>query len=125
MGVRTYYEIKKYKYMANQFLDWGGLVAFYEKIKSYIYSYTYSKDDLYTKTETYNSSEIDSEITQLNDKLNSLIFIGTMKDYEEDYAAGKIAINTLVVITDQNNETTSDATSSILGKGVLGQMILG
>lgn len=47
------------------------------------------------------------------------VFRGTMSAYEEAYAAGNIPVGTTVIIDDL------DGTSSILGVGVLGQMILG
>lgn len=101
-----------------KFLDFTGLQTFWNKITNHISETLknyYNKTEVFSKEETYHQEVID-------EKIKNVIFIGTMKDYEEAYAAGKIAVNTLVVITDQ---TTSDATSSILGKGVLGQMILG
>lgn len=104
-----------------KFLDFTGLQTFWNKITNHISETLknyYNKTEVFSKEETYHQEVID-------EKIKNVIFIGTMKDYEEAYAAGKIAVNTLVVITDQTSGSTSDATSSILGKGVLGQMILG
>lgn len=104
-----------------KFLDFAGLQTFWNKVTNYIsgiFENYYNKNEVFSKEETYHQEVID-------EKIKNLIFIGTMKDYEEAYAAGKIAVNTLVVITDQTSGSTSEATSSILGKGVLGQMILG
>lgn len=49
------------------------------------------------------------------------IFYGTQIEYETAYNEGRIPIGAIVVIDDDNN----DATSSVLGKGILGKMILG
>jgi len=63
-------------------------------------------------------------------------WIGTREEYEAANSENKIPVGTIVVITDEvdediNDDTgndddiNADATSSILGVGVLGQMILG
>lgn len=65
--------------------------------------------------------------------INSKIFIGTKAEYETANANGKIPINTLVIITDDettsggsgSGDSSSTSTSSLLGTGVLGYMILG
>lgn len=49
-------------------------------------------------------------------------FIGTHEEYLQAYNAGQIAIGTIVIITD--DEVNADATSAILGVGILGSMIL-
>ena len=53
--------------------------------------------------------------------INSQIFIGTYEEYETAYANGKIPINALVVITDDEISSTT----AQLGYAILGQMILG
>ena len=58
-------------------------------------------------------------------------FVGTREQYDSEYAAGNIPVGTIVIITDEEDDTDDDATenagvsSSILGTGVLGYMILG
>lgn len=54
---------------------------------------------------------------------DSKMFYGTQTEYEAAYAAGKIAVGALVVIADDEEKT--DGTSSKLGEGVVGEMILG
>lgn len=56
--------------------------------------------------------------------INSKIFIGTDAEYQVACANNQIPINTLVIITDDETLAGS-ASSSKLGEGVLGQMILG
>lgn len=51
------------------------------------------------------------------------LFVGTMEEYNTADAAGKIPIGCLVFITNES-VATSDASSPILGKGVLGSLIL-
>lgn len=62
-----------------------------------------------------------------------MVFIGTMAAYEEAYAAGQIAIGTIVIIdepiddepNDDEPNDDGDETIAILGKAILGKMILG
>ena len=53
--------------------------------------------------------------------IDSKMFCGTKEEYDEAYAAGKIATGALVIIT---NDKKGDEKQPILGQGVLGQMIL-
>lgn len=58
--------------------------------------------------------------------IDSKIFVGTQVEY--DAVADDIAEGCIVIITDQSisePEAGSGATSAVLGKGVLGQLILG
>ena len=55
--------------------------------------------------------------------INSQLFIGTRAEYEAANAKGEIPVNALVIITD--DETLGGATTAVLGKAILGQMILG
>lgn len=57
--------------------------------------------------------------------INSQIFIGTYEEYETAYANGKIPINALVVITDDETSGGGSDTTAALGYAILGQMILG
>ena len=59
-------------------------------------------------------------------------FVGTRAEYQVAYAAGKIPVGTIVYITDEPDDDDEEfipdaggATSSKLGVGVLGYMILG
>lgn len=67
-----------------------------------------------------------------DDKVASMIFIGTYAEYETANANNEIPINTFVIITDDetsggdsSGDSSSTSTSSLLGTGVLGYMILG
>ena len=60
---------------------------------------------------------------QLND-IASRVFIGTQEEYDIAYAEGKVAVGALVVILDEN-ETNSDATTAMLGKAIIGTLLLG
>lgn len=55
------------------------------------------------------------------------VFIGTTEEYQTAYDNGEIAIGTLVFLTDDDSGggSSSDSTTAVLGKAVLGQMILG
>lgn len=66
------------------------------------------------------------------------VFIGTYAEYQTAYANGQIPINTFVILTDDetsggdsgdsgdsSGDSTSTSTSSLLGTGALGYMILG
>lgn len=59
----------------------------------------------------------------VDEKSNSKVFIGTLAEYQEAYAAGKIAVGALVIIMDEG-EDSNDAIA-LLGTAVLGKMILG
>ena len=64
-------------------------------------------------------------------------FVGTRAEYDTAYAENKIPVGTIVYITDEDDEdddvnepgndepTEGDITSSILGTGVLGYLVLG
>ena len=65
----------------------------------------------------------DSIGTELND-LKNKIFIGTQEEYDTAYANGKINVGALVIILDEN-EINSEATTSILGKAIIGALLLG
>ena len=67
---------------------------------------------------------IDNIQTQLDNLIR--IFIGTREAYETANANGEIPVNAIVIITDDETPGgSSDQTSSVLGKGVLGYLILG
>lgn len=66
-----------------------------------------------------------------DNKVASMVFIGTYAEYKTAYDNGEIPLNTFVILTDDNDssgdgsDNTSTSTSSKLGEGVLGYMILG
>ena len=67
-----------------------------------------------------------------DNKVASMIFIGTYAEYQTAYADGQIPINTFVVITDDESSgggsgggDATDSTTAMLGYAVLGQMVLG
>lgn len=55
--------------------------------------------------------------------VDSFLFVGSMTEYEAAYAAGKIAVGAVVIITDAGD--LSSSASAVLGVAVLGQMKLG
>lgn len=62
--------------------------------------------------------------------INGKIFIGTYEEYNAANTAGNIQNNCIVILTDDNTSGSGSAgsstsTSSLLGTGVLGYMILG
>lgn len=54
----------------------------------------------------------------VDEKSDSKVFIGTLAEYQEAYAAGKIAVGALVIIMEEDS-------IALLGTAVLGKMILG
>ena len=60
---------------------------------------------------------------ELNDVVNSKIFIGTQSDYKTAYAEGKIATGALVIILEEGEDAKD--TIALLGTAVLGKLILG
>lgn len=66
-------------------------------------------------------------ITTLQQKFSqySKSFTGTKAEYDTANNQGLIEVGTIVYILDDDDEENSGATSSILGTGVLGYMILG
>ena len=86
------------------------------------------------KTYVENTFVVDDEISDesinpvqnkvVKKYIDSKIFVGTQAEY--DAVANDIAEGCIVIITDQDIPVVnSGATSAILGKGVLGQLILG
>jgi hypothetical protein len=59
----------------------------------------------------------------LND-LSNKIFIGTQEEYDIAYAKGKINVGSLVIILDEN-EVNGETTTAILGKAIIGALLLG
>ncbi len=74
--------------------------------------------------------------TKLETKANAnMFFIGTHAEYLVAYKAGQIPVNAIVILTDDEDssgggsggsgDSSNDPTSSLLGTGMLGYMILG
>lgn len=60
--------------------------------------------------------------SKILENTEATIFTGTMSEYEAADKEGKIPVGCLVFITDDS--VSSDASSPILGKGVLGALVL-
>lgn len=75
------------------------------------------------------ASEYIESIADLQEKLNNVQtyapFIGTMDEYKAAYSLGKISVGMLVLIEDGDSSDGNNSTSAVLGKAILGQMILG
>lgn len=83
--------------------------------------------------ETLYIKNSDEEITEFKDDkyyqkqlsdIAARVFIGTQEKYDIAYAEGKVALGALVIILDEN-ETNSDATTAMLGKAIIGTLLLG
>jgi hypothetical protein len=69
----------------------------------------------------------DENYTSLEkEKLNNItpIFVGSLTEYNDKYAAGKISVGSLVVILSED-ELTNSSTTAVLGKAILGSLLLG
>lgn len=92
--------------------------------------HTHMVSDISDLTVTANELNFVAGITSnIQTQFDNLIkvFIGTYAQYETANINGKIPINTLVILTDDGASSgdSSASTSSILGTGALGYMILG
>ena len=124
--------------MANKkvFTD-ESLATFVDETKSYADTVASSKanidhnhdEDYDAKGSAEEALNVSKEYT--NTRIANMIFIGTYAEYETAYANGEIPNNTFVIITDDESDdgsggdNVSTSTSSLLGTGVLGYMILG
>jgi phosphoenolpyruvate synthase/pyruvate phosphate dikinase len=88
-------------------------------------NYTADGETLYIKNSSNEIVEFkdDKYYQKAISDIANKIFIGTQSEYDVAYAAGKIAIGAIVVIIDDEENTTG--TSSKVGEGVVGEMILG
>lgn len=75
---------------------------------------------------------LDTSKEYTDNKVASMVFVGTYAEYQTAYASGQIPINTFVILTDDGSgsgssggDSTSTSTSSLLGTGALGYMVLG
>lgn len=69
----------------------------------------------------------DENFTSLEkEKLNNTttVFVGSLAEYNEKYAAGKISVGSLVVILSED-ELTNSSSTAVLGKAILGSLLLG
>ena len=61
--------------------------------------------------------------------IKSKLFVGTQTEYEDAWKAQEISVGAVVIILDESElaepELDGGASSAILGKGVLGQLVLG
>lgn len=74
----------------------------------------------------YNSKYTGQEIEGLLDKVKSSkdkVFIGTEQEYNDAYANGLIPMGSLVIILSESEQL--DDTIALLGKAIIGKMILG
>lgn len=69
-------------------------------------------------------TELEKKITETVQYCDSKVFIGTQEEYNIAYAEGKVAVGALVIILDEN-EVNSDATTAMLGKAIIGTLLLG
>jgi hypothetical protein len=67
---------------------------------------------------------VDEKITETVQHCDSKVFIGTQEEYDIACAEGKVAVGALVIILDEN-EANSDATTAMLGKAIIGTLLLG
>lgn len=56
--------------------------------------------------------------------IKSKLFVGTQTEYEDAWKAQEISVGAVVIILDEP-ELDGGVSSAILGKGVLGQLVLG
>jgi hypothetical protein len=83
-------------------------------------------EKLFFKTVDGEIAEVDSAKNTkqtITDEIEKRVFIGTLAEYQEAYAAGKIAVGALVIIMDEGEDAND--TIALLGTAVLGKMILG
>ena len=101
-----------------KFLDYEGLKYLWSKINMNDYP---NNEFLMEVIEAIDETKADKEY------VDSKIFIGTKLEYNAAYAAGNIAVGTLVCITDDNEDDgeMSFSTTAALGTALLGSMILG
>lgn len=67
---------------------------------------------------------VDEKITETVQYCDSKVFIGTQEEYDIACTEGKVAVGALVIILDEN-EANSDATTAMLGKAIIGTLLLG
>lgn len=82
------------------------------------------ESELYVVSQSGESQTIDTFITKeaIERYINSRLFVGTQTEYDDAWDAKQIAVGAVVIILEDpiNNDTTA-----VLGKAVLGQLVLG
>lgn len=126
-------------FITNEALENKGYLTEHQDIsgkadKSDVYTRTQSDEALSQKANTkdvYSKEEIDTKFQEFKPSTNqSVSFTGTFAEYETASANGLIPDGMIVYILDDDDEVidepvVDDRTSSLLGVGVLGYMILG
>lgn len=113
-------------------IDFTGLSAFWEAVKLYFNNkFTDFSNTFNTALDEKQNviSDLDSiregsalGATAVQDRL---VFAGTRAEYDTAFAAGDIAVGTLVIILDETVANGAAETLAILGTGKLGKLILG
>lgn len=124
------YNKKKYNMADKKLIDIDRLSRYHENINTLL---TTKQESLVSgdNIKTINgesilgSGNIESLASKeyVDEKSNSKVFIGTLAEYQEAYAAGKIAVGALVIIMEKGEDAND--TIALLGTAVLGKMILG
>ena len=88
------------------------------------------ESELYVVSQSGESQTIDTFITKeaIERYINSRLFVGTQTEYDDAWDAKQIAVGAVVIILEDpiNNDTPeSGATTAVLGKAKLGQLVLG
>jgi hypothetical protein len=88
------------------------------------------ESELYVVSQSGESQTIDTFITKeaIERYINSRLFVGTQTEYDDAWDAKQIAVGAVVIILEDpiNNDTPdSGITTAVLGKAVLGQLVLG
>lgn len=60
----------------------------------------------------------------IEENIDKGLFVGSLAEYNEKYAAGKISVGSLVVILSED-ELTNSSSTAVLGKAILGSLLLG
>lgn len=112
--------------MNNKIIDIDRLSRYHENINTLL---TTKQESLVSgdNIKTINGESIlgSGNIESLASKeyVDEKVFIGTLAEYQEAYAAGKIAVGALVIIMEEGEDAND--TIALLGTAVLGKMILG
>jgi hypothetical protein len=73
---------------------------------------------------TFKSDKYYEEKYASKEYVQQSFFVGTQTEYEDAWKAQKISVGAVVIILDES-ELDGGASSAILGKGVLGKLVLG
>ena len=102
--------------MAKQFLDLQGLTNVVGKLKQFVLDNKVEVDDELSSTSTnpVQNKIIVDKLAEMQDGVDSMIWIGTQAEYEEALAQGLIKDGTLVNITDDYEEYEPIESNDIL-----------